>query len=109
MSECFYCGKPISRKNKTRDHVLPISRNGSNSPRNIVDACKPCNNLKGCLDLEEFRLVISYRKGFTKKSTMLFPGEVKNRDEREDLLEGCERVPVRPRTVKPRARCRVEA
>ena len=77
MSECFYCGKPLSRKVKTRDHVVPQSRNGSSSPSNIVDACKPCNGLKGCLDLEEFRLVIAYRKGLVKRSKMLFPGEIK--------------------------------
>jgi 5-methylcytosine-specific restriction endonuclease McrA len=79
MAECFFCGKPISRKNKTRDHLLPTSRNGSNSPKNIVDACKPCNNLKGCLDLEEFRLVVAYRKGLIRKAKMLFPGELKQK------------------------------
>lgn len=82
MSECFYCGKEISRKNKTADHVVPTSRGGSNSPRNKVDCCKPCNNLKGCLDLEEFRLVMAYRKGIIGKAKMLFPGEIKRRLEK---------------------------
>lgn len=72
---CFYCGKPLSRKKKTRDHMQPKSRNGSGANRNIVDACRTCNQLKGCLTLEEFRLVIAYQKGLIGRAEMLFPGE----------------------------------
>jgi 5-methylcytosine-specific restriction endonuclease McrA len=74
---CFYCGKPLSRQRKTRDHIQPRSRGGSNAPRNVVDACRPCNNLKGCLTLEEFRLVIAFRQGLVKPAKMKFPGELK--------------------------------
>jgi len=72
---CFYCGKTLSRKKKTRDHKQPKSRNGSGGTGNIVDACRKCNQLKGCLTLEEFRLVIAYQRGLVKPATMLFPGE----------------------------------
>jgi len=72
---CFYCGKELSRKKKTRDHKQPRSRNGSSHPRNIVDACRRCNSIKGCLTLEEFRLVIAYQRGLVKPAKMLFPGE----------------------------------
>src|SRR5579863_2101593 len=76
---CFYCGKELSRKKKTRDHMQPKSRNGSSQPRNIVDACRKCNQLKGSLTLEEFRLVIAYQKGLQKPATMLFPGELQRK------------------------------
>jgi 5-methylcytosine-specific restriction endonuclease McrA len=77
MSECFYCDKVLSRKLKTRDHVLPKSRHGSSQPNNMVDACRKCNQLKGSLTLEEFRLVIAYQKGLVRKARMLFPGEIR--------------------------------
>jgi 5-methylcytosine-specific restriction endonuclease McrA len=77
MCMCFYCGKEVSRKKKTRDHVIPKSRHGSSQPNNLVDACKPCNQLKGCLTLEEFRLVVAYRNGCVRPARMRFPGEMK--------------------------------
>jgi 5-methylcytosine-specific restriction endonuclease McrA len=73
---CFYCGRPLSRSKKTRDHLQPRSRNGSNSPKNMVDACRPCNVLKGCLLLEEFRVVMSFRLGQLKRTDFVFPGEL---------------------------------
>jgi hypothetical protein len=83
LGGCFYCGTPIGHAKKkdqlgqtTKDHLTPRCRNGSNLPWNIVKACKSCNQLKGCLNLEEFRLVIAYRKGFVKAATMRFYGEL---------------------------------
>jgi 5-methylcytosine-specific restriction endonuclease McrA len=75
ITRCFYCDRPLSRTKKTRDHLQPKSRNGSNQPRNIVDACRQCNCLKGQLTLEEFRVVIAYRFGLVEKPKFLFPGE----------------------------------
>jgi len=72
---CFYCGRQLSRTKKTRDHLTPKSRNGSNKPHNIVHACRQCNNLKGCLTLEEFRVVMAFRAGMVKNLEFLFPGE----------------------------------
>jgi 5-methylcytosine-specific restriction endonuclease McrA len=48
---CFYCarpfgsGEPFSRP--TFDHVMPVSRGGTNALTNLVLACKPCNESKG--------------------------------------------------------------
>jgi hypothetical protein len=42
---CTYChreGVPL-----TRDHVVPLSRGGTNDAANVVDACDPCNGFKG--------------------------------------------------------------
>jgi 5-methylcytosine-specific restriction endonuclease McrA len=48
---CQYCDRPRSalrgREFLTRDHVVPISRGGDNSWRNVVTACSACNNRKG--------------------------------------------------------------
>lgn len=80
---CYYCGKQVSRQKVTVDHVVPRSKGGSNSSRNKVDACRPCNEAKGSLSIEEFRLVMAYRQGLVSPAEMLFPGE--NRDEDASL------------------------
>ena len=44
--ECVYCGGTAD----TRDHVIPLSRGGTNSIDNIVPACRSCNARKGNRD-----------------------------------------------------------
>ena len=48
---CQYCGRHRSelrgRQFLTRDHILPLSRGGSNAWENVVASCSPCNNRKG--------------------------------------------------------------
>ena len=53
---CLYCGGQFSRGELTRDHVLPISRGGSDRWENVVAACKRCNWLKDCQTPEEARM-----------------------------------------------------
>ena len=40
---CMYCGEHFPRLDLTRDHVLPISRQGKDEWENVVSACLPCN------------------------------------------------------------------
>ena len=48
---CQYCGRPAAelkpREALTRDHVIPMSRGGTNDWTNVVAACSPCNTRKG--------------------------------------------------------------
>ena len=44
--KCYYCHKPLRWGEHTVDHVIPISRGGSNSISNIVIACGHCNYSK---------------------------------------------------------------
>jgi 5-methylcytosine-specific restriction endonuclease McrA len=73
---CFYCGSRLTRRTRTRDHKRPLSKGGSDSKRNIVNACKDCNCDKGRLSLEEFRLVMALRNGLIDPVEMAFPGEL---------------------------------
>lgn len=43
---CYYCGCELNGKYHV-DHVIPLSRGGSNGPENIVCACQNCNLQKG--------------------------------------------------------------
>ena len=48
---CVYCGRHRGqlkgRQFLTRDHVVPLSRGGTNEWCNVVTSCSPCNNRKG--------------------------------------------------------------
>lgn len=42
---CAYCGARSSRL--TIDHIVPVSRGGTNKFENCVASCRSCNNKKG--------------------------------------------------------------
>ncbi len=76
---CFYCDRILSRRKKTKDHVIPKSRNGSSARHNIVDACRDCNQSKGNLTIDEFRVVVAFRFGVVKRPKFRFPGELRRK------------------------------
>lgn len=41
---CAYCGR---RRDLTVDHVIPLSRGGDHTARNVAPACGSCNSRKG--------------------------------------------------------------
>ncbi len=43
---CLYCGQSFGAHDLTRDHVIPVSRGGSDSWSNVVSACRSCNQRK---------------------------------------------------------------
>ncbi|HTU93104.1 MAG TPA: HNH endonuclease signature motif containing protein [Gemmataceae bacterium] len=60
--KCFYCLRRLKKENHVIDHV--VSRpEGNNGYRNVVAACRDCNNRKGASDAEDFFRVL-YREGF---------------------------------------------
>lgn len=53
---CYYCEKKFSREELTMDHVIPLSRGGRSTKKNIVVSCKQCNSHKKNLTVAEIRL-----------------------------------------------------
>ena len=49
---CTYCG---ADKRLEADHIVPLSRGGSNAFVNLATACQPCNLSKGSKPVEEWR------------------------------------------------------
>lgn len=45
-AKCVYCGCRATGTKLTVDHVVPLSRGGTNKKSNRVWACKTCNNFK---------------------------------------------------------------
>jgi len=82
---CFYCdreviyvrntpGTPTPEYAATRDHVKPIARGGRRGRKTVL-ACRGCNSDKGQLTLEEYRVVVAFRKGWLRNAGLRFPGE----------------------------------
>ena len=53
-SQCIYCGADISEGRHTIEHLVPLSRGGSNAIENVALACRSCNARKGDKTVAEF-------------------------------------------------------
>lgn len=51
--QCSYCGEPLHGKGE-KDHLVPVSRGGDNSPENLTLACRTCNRDKHAKTAQEF-------------------------------------------------------
>ncbi|MGB7280711.1 MAG: HNH endonuclease signature motif containing protein [Candidatus Acidiferrum sp.] len=52
--QCFYCLRRTSSTVHCLDHVVPRSRSGPNSYRNLVSSCMECNVAKGEKPADDF-------------------------------------------------------
>lgn len=53
---CYFCEGRFPREELTMEHLIPLSRGGKSSKKNIVVACKQCNSHKKNLTVAEIRL-----------------------------------------------------
>lgn len=44
---CHYCTDSLPLKQVTLDHVIPLSKGGTNDDENLVLSCLKCNGAKG--------------------------------------------------------------
>lgn len=52
---CVYCGNTDADAPLCADHVVPLSRGGTNDESNLVCACIPCNSSKNNRLLSEWK------------------------------------------------------
>ena len=57
---CAYCGHTFPSDDLTREHIVPVSRGGSDSWMNCITACRACNGRKGNRMPEEARMSLLY-------------------------------------------------
>lgn len=58
---CAYCGDNFyNHHSLSRDHIMPMSRGGSDTWMNVVTACKECNLEKGNKTLKEANMELLY-------------------------------------------------
>lgn len=51
FSKCAYCNQ---KEAKTIDHIIPLSRGGTNDIENMIPVCVSCNSKKGAKTLIEY-------------------------------------------------------
>ena len=54
---CLYCGDYLYDCELTRDHVVPVSRGGTDTWENVVTACRLCNSRKVDMSLKEIEAI----------------------------------------------------
>lgn len=52
---CMHCGDRTSHGRMEIDHIMPVSRDGSNDESDLQALCQECNMRKGAQAEEEFR------------------------------------------------------
>lgn len=58
---CCYCGKPIVYPlNITTEHIIPISKGGSNNPKNKRKCCNKCNTWRGNKGLDYWKWEVQW-------------------------------------------------
>ena len=60
LNTCAYCGKMHADEKLTRDHIVPVSKNGANTWMNCVASCKSCNNFKADSLLEKLDMKLLF-------------------------------------------------
>jgi len=58
QNQCQYCGNKFCIENLTIDHIIPRSKGGKNTWKNLVAACKKCNQKKGDKTPEQANMVL---------------------------------------------------
>jgi hypothetical protein len=57
---CAYCGGRFVFEDLTREHIVPVSRGGSDAWMNCITACRACNGHKGNRLPEEAHMSLLY-------------------------------------------------
>ncbi|MFO1327087.1 MAG: HNH endonuclease [Rubrivivax sp.] len=57
---CAYCGGRFPFDELTREHIVPVSRGGTDSWMNCITACRACNGRKGNRMPEEAHMSLLY-------------------------------------------------
>lgn len=61
---CYYCGRKLTDKNRTCDHIVPVNKGGKDSMDNLVACCYECNQIKKNYTLYELIEELNRQKKF---------------------------------------------
>ncbi len=77
-NECYYCHKPLGRREKTIDHKIPLSRGGEHTYSNLVVACKQCNNDKSDMTENEYYEYLNDKEIQIQEMVISQPKKIEN-------------------------------
>lgn len=58
--KCRYCNKILNINTLAFDHIIPVSKGGPTTKKNIQIICKTSNTMKGSLIEEDFQLLLDW-------------------------------------------------
>lgn len=85
---CEICGKPISRFQYSIDHIIPLSRGGTNNIDNLRAVHPSCNKLKGNFTDTEMKKVVT---NVYENISGEIPSQPSPQISGADLVRGCVR------------------
>ncbi|HBI7094978.1 HNH endonuclease (plasmid) [Clostridium perfringens] len=84
---CCYCGKKLSRRERTLEHILPINRGGETVPENLAVCCEKCNKEKSDMTLQEYIEYKDRKKKFVSDIQLKIDQEELKKERYVQLLE----------------------
>lgn len=88
--KCKYCGATNDASQLHVDHVIPVSRGGSNDPLNLVTACILCNSGKSDVPLSSLPESIEIRHKAEKKAKKSLEAMARTAIEKTELIDNCQ-------------------
>jgi CRISPR/Cas system Type II protein with McrA/HNH and RuvC-like nuclease domain len=85
-SICYYCGRHLTKKEKTVDHKIPLSREGRTWYSNLCIACSHCNVEKGDMTDYEYIEYLSNKNKEYKNNVKQIIREEKYRHKTRDYI-----------------------
>lgn len=80
-NRCAHCGKPIAvGVNFSLEHIIPISKGGTNSFVNLLGLCKECNVAKGDLIVQPMQYYKYLNYKYLEPVNKMFSEYIKNVD-----------------------------
>lgn len=58
---CVFCSMTLTPTTWTLDHIIPVSKSGTNKPDNLAVCCRTCNSTKHAKSAEEFKQYMKTR------------------------------------------------
>lgn len=87
---CAYCGKVTPKGDLTLDHIYPLSLGGKGTWKNLISACRKCNNKKGARTPLQANMKLLFRP-YEPKWNFMFDIKLNSKDPVaywEDFLKG---------------------
>lgn len=76
--KCGHCGKKLTDENTTVDHIIPVSKGGTNKEENLVCLCKDCNVDKSDMLADPVYFYPYMKEDYKEGTSKLFINYIEN-------------------------------